>query len=151
MKNEELAPVTYTEQVTIPMGQYPAQVKEISAEEGQYGAQYKYVFEISDGDYEGTNLWAWSSQKFSAKSKLKKWAMAATQQTFASGDQFYPSSMAGKPVQIVVLVEQNEDGGEYNKIKSVLAPALGQQKAAQASQATVDSIQEEEPPKELLF
>ena len=137
--------VEYKEQPVIPMGQYHALIAEVKEEpEGQFGPQYKYLFEITAGDQEGVSLMGWTSQKFSAKSKMKKWVTAATQQSFSAGDEFYPDSLVGKDVRIGVLKEAKDDGGEFNKINAVLPPSIAQKKAAQSAEATENS-QVDEP------
>ena len=139
-----MQPVVYSEQAVIPMGEYPARIKDVSEEpEGQFGPQFKYLFEITNGEQEGVSLMGWTSQKFSAKSKMKKWVTAATQQSFSAGDEFYPDSLVGKDVRIGVLKEAKDDGGEFNKINAVLPPSIAQKKAAQSAEATENSKVEE--------
>ena len=149
-----MQPVVYSEQAVIPMGEYPARIKDVSEEpEGQFGPQYKYLFEITNGEQEGVSLMGWTSQKFSAKSKMKQWVTAATQESFSAGDEFYPDSLVGKDVRIGVLKKVKDDGGEFNKIDSVLPPSIAQKKAAQSTEATAGSNTVEEPlqEEELLF
>jgi len=149
-----MQPVVYSEQAVIPMGEYPARIKEVSEEpEGQFGPQFKYLFEITNGEQEGVSLMGWTSQKFSAKSKMKQWVTAATQESFSAGDEFYPDSLVGKDVRIGVLKKVKDDGGEFNKIDSVLPPSISQKKAAQSTEATAGSNTVEEPlqEEELLF
>tara|TARA_B100001964_G_scaffold203344_1_gene232279 strand:+ start:109 stop:519 length:411 start_codon:yes stop_codon:yes gene_type:complete len=136
------------------MGEYPARIKEVSEEpEGQFGPQFKYLFEITNGEQEGVSLMGWTSQKFSAKSKMKQWVTAATQESFSAGDEFYPDSLVGKDVRIGVLKKVKDDGGEFNKIDSVLPPSISQKKAAQSTEATAGDNTVEEPlqEEELLF
>jgi len=149
-----MQPVVYSEQAVIPMGEYPARIKDVSEEpEGQFGPQYKYLFEITNGEQEGVSLMGWTSQKFSAKSKMKQWVTAATQESFSAGDEFYPDSLVGKDVRIGVLKKVKDDGGEFNKIDSVLPPSISQKKAAQSTEATAGDNTVEEPlqEEELLF
>ena len=149
-----MKPIVYSEQAVIPMGEYPARIKEVSEEpEGQFGPQYKYLFEITNGEQEGVSLMGWTSQKFSAKSKMKQWVTAATQESFSAGDEFYPDSLVGKDVRIGVLKKVKDDGGEFNKIDSVLPPSISQKKAAQSTEATAGDNTVEEPlqEEELLF
>ena len=149
-----MQPVVYSEQAVIPMGEYPARIKDVSEEpEGQFGPQFKYLFEITNGEQEGVSLMGWTSQKFSAKSKMKQWVTAATQESFSAGDEFYPDSLVGKDVRIGVLKKVKDDGGEFNKIDSVLPPSISQKKAAQSTEATAGDNTVEEPlqEEELLF
>mgnify|MGYP001293592181 FL=1 len=149
-----MKPIVYSEQAVIPMGEYPARIKDVSEEpEGQFGPQYKYLFEITNGEQEGVSLMGWTSQKFSAKSKMKQWVTAATQESFSAGDEFYPDSLVGKDVRIGVLKKVKDDGGEFNKIDSVLPPSISQKKAAQSTEATAGDNTVEEPlqEEELLF
>jgi len=149
-----MKPIVYSEQAVIPMGEYPARIKEVLEEpEGQFGPQFKYLFEITNGEQEGVSLMGWTSQKFSAKSKMKQWVTAATQESFSAGDEFYPDSLVGKDVRIGVLKKVKDDGGEFNKIDSVLPPSISQKKAAQSTEATAGDNTVEEPlqEEELLF
>ena len=149
-----MKPIVYSEQAVIPMGEYPARIKDVSEEpEGQFGPQFKYLFEITNGEQEGVSLMGWTSQKFSAKSKMKQWVTAATQESFSAGDEFYPDSLVGKDVRIGVLKKVKDDGGEFNKIDSVLPPSISQKKAAQSTEATAGDNTVEEPlqEEELLF
>ena len=149
-----MKPIVYSEQAVIPMGEYPARIKEVSEEpEGQFGPQFKYLFEITNGEQGGVSLMGWTSQKFSAKSKMKQWVTAATQESFSAGDEFYPDSLVGKDVRIGVLKKVKDDGGEFNKIDSVLPPSISQKKAAQSTEATAGDNTVEEPlqEEELLF
>ena len=142
--------VQYTEQAVIPMGVYNARITEVNEDtEGQFGPQFQYNFEITAGEHEGVNLLGWSSQKFSKKSKMRKWATAALQRTFSPGEQIDTDDLVGKPVRIEVLKKTSEsDGSEFNKIDDVTAPSVAQKEAAQSLDATAHSV-EDEPQQEV--
>ena len=145
--------IEYKEQPVIPMGQYHALITEVKEElEGQFGPQLQYSFKITSGEHVGTNLLGWSSQKFSKKSKMKKWATAALERSFSPGEMVDTNDLVGKPVQIGVITDTKDDGAEFNKINSVLPPTLVTKKAAQSTEATENS-QAEEPLEadEILF
>ncbi len=146
--------VEYKEQPVIPMGQYHALIAEVKEEpEGQFGPQFQYSFEITSGEHVGTSLLGWSSQKFSKKSKMKKWATAALERSFSPGEMVDTNDLVGKPVQIGVITDTKDDGAEFNKIDSVLPPSISQKKAAQSTEATAGDNTVEEPlqEEELLF
>lgn len=47
-------------------------LQSIEEDEGQYGAQYKFIIQL-DGDDEDRQQWAYCSQKLSPRSKLYAW------------------------------------------------------------------------------
>ena len=137
--------VEYKEQPVIPMGQYHALIAEVKEEpEGQFGPQFQYSFEITSGEHVGTSLLGWSSQKFSKKSKMKKWATAALERSFSPGEMVDTNDLVGKPVQIGVISDTKDDGAAFNKIQSVSPPSVTTKKAAQSAEATKNS-QVDEP------
>ena len=146
--------VEYTEYPVIPTGEYDARITEVEEKlDGQFGDQFQYSFEITSGEQQGHPLLGWSSQKFSKKSKLREWATAVTQRSFGPGDGVNVDDMIDKPIRISVLRKSGDDGGEFNKVDSVLPPSIAQKKkAAQSAEATENS-QAEEPLEadEILF
>ena len=103
--------LTYEETQAIPTGDYEAVITEVEEDEGQFGAQYKYIFQITNGEAKGTNLFGWSSQKLSAKSKYREWAVAALGRNIGPGDQLTVDDLVGKPIRITVLRQSADDGG----------------------------------------
>lgn len=97
-------------------GEYPATIVEVLAEEGQFGPQLKFKFQLDDG----RTLLGWCSQTFSPKSKLYNWTKAA----FGGSEiprtyNLNTDHLQGRGVRLFVTVEPGRDG-EYNKISNVL-------------------------------
>jgi hypothetical protein len=104
----------------LPTGEYLASVSEIEQEDGQFGQQLKFVFEVGSGDFEGVTLWGWTSMKFSNKSKLYKWTKAA----FGGADvpqeyTFDSDDLLGRKVVLTVVVNTKDDGSEFNRVDAV--------------------------------
>ena len=134
--------LTYEETQAIPTGDYEAVITEVEEDEGQFGEQYKYIFQITNGEAKGTNLFGWSSQKLSKKSKYREWAVAALGRTIGPGDELTVDDLVGKPIRITVLREASDDGSEYNKVKSVLPPTIGQKKRTPSTAQVKEALSE---------
>mgnify|MGYP001160036530 CR=1 FL=1 len=135
--------LTYEETQAIPTGDYEAVITEVEEDEGQFGEQYKYIFQITNGEAKGTNLFGWSSQKLSKKSKYREWAVAALGRTIGPGDELTVDDLVGKPIRITVLREAADDGSEYNKVKSVLPPTIGQKKRTPTAGPVAEEVPQE--------
>lgn len=110
--------IQQTRYETLEAGEYPATVQTLEAAEGQFGPQLKWTFDLGDGH----KLSAWTSQVFSPKSKLYRWAMACF------GGKQIPETytlntdhLIGRTVRVIVVVQEGKDG-PYNRISEVLAP-----------------------------
>ena len=134
--------LTYEETQAIPTGDYEAVITEVEEDEGQFGEQYKYIFQITNGESKGTNLFGWSSQKLSKKSKYREWAVAALGRNIGPGDELTVDDLVGKPIRITVLREASDDGSEYNKVKSVLPPTIGQKKRTPSTAQVKEALSE---------
>ena len=102
----------------IPTGEYLAKISQITNEDGLYGPQLKFTFDLLNQDEERTLL-GWTSAKFSTKSKLFGWTKAA----LGGGElpqtkDFDSDELLGKKV-ILVVVEKQGDNGPFNKIDDV--------------------------------
>jgi len=113
----------------LPTGDYPASIGRIELEDGQYGQQLKFSFDLLVEEYADRTLLGWASAKFSTKSKLYGWTRAAL-----GGQPIDPAyvldtdDLIGKKVLLTVLVKQKDDGSgiEFNKIDSVRPYRNGQ-------------------------
>lgn len=103
---------------TLEPGEYPAQVAEIEAVEGQFGPQLRWKFNTDDGH----TLSAWSSQTFSPKSKLYKWTAAALGgRDIPAGVAFDSDAVIGRRVRLIVVTQAGKEG-DYNRVSEVLPP-----------------------------
>lgn len=99
-------------------GEYPAVVAEIEAVDGQFGPQLRWRFDLGDG----RRLSAWTSQTFSAKSKLGKWAVACFGGRELPRDYVLDTDkLLGRPVRLIVVTENGRDG-PFSKVSDVLPP-----------------------------
>jgi hypothetical protein len=104
----------------VPTGKYPAKIAEITEEEGQFGPQLKFQFELPP-DEEGNerSLVGWTSRKFSKKSKLYKWTAAVLGGVqIAREYNFNSDDLMGRKVYLHV-VEKTGDNGPFNKIEDL--------------------------------
>jgi len=114
--------LTATDFRAIPAGEYQARIRRIEPGEGTYGPYLKFEFEImNDPDYAGEIIFALASETFSPKSKLRGWVQTLTGRTFEEGDPFDTDDILRLPCRISLTVESTE-GGERNKVISVLPP-----------------------------
>lgn len=131
--------------IVVPTGDYPAKIKDITEEEGKFGAQLKFIFDIGEvedieGNVEERTLSAWCSQTLSFKSKLWGWCQAAGLDPTEGVDT---EDLIGKRVVLTVVVTK-KDGKTYNKIESVRRPAKRANGSAAAPRPTVVEDDEDE-------
>ena len=128
-----MAVVTTIANETLPTGEYAAKITEISEETGQYGPQFKFLFEIAKPeDYKGKTLTGWTSQSGSLRSKFVKWASAILKRQIDEGEAIDTDDLLLKPVMLVVAA----------KVKTVCKAAgyrIGPEALAQLS-AVVDEL-----------
>ena len=104
----------------IPMGEYPAVIADVRLTDGMFGQQCEFVFCLEGGDFDGSFVKAWTSAKFSIKSKLFRWAEAAF-----GGAEIPPeynldtADLAGRRVNLRVTIKSKDDGTEFNKVDDV--------------------------------
>lgn len=108
---------------TIPTGEYLAQVTDIEAEEGNFGPQFKFVFEIlKPKAHEGRVKLGWCSQKLttgSKTSKMWKWVEAIFNRPIQPNEQIDTDDLIGRKVVLVLVAEQGDNGDEISKITSL--------------------------------
>lgn len=106
--------------VVLPTGTYPAQIVAADLDEGHYGAQVKLTFNVIDGEHKNATLMAWTSAKFSQRSKLFRWVKAAF-----GGTEIPPTydldldHLLDRRVMVQVVEKTKEDGTEFNKVDEV--------------------------------
>ena len=115
--------LTLKEAQVIRGGEYHAKVTAISEVTGQYGDQYKIELTIRLRDGSTTTLTTWASQKYTSagakSSKLYTYAMAL----FNGNPPRELDPMVdflGKTAIASVVVETKADGGEVNRVHSLL-------------------------------
>lgn len=113
--------VQQTTYEVIPTGDYPAMIENIEDSDGMYGPQACWIFVIDGGEHQGARVKAWTSAKFSPKSRLYQWTQAA----FGGADippsyDFDSADLVGRKVTISLVVKvKADDGTEFSKIETV--------------------------------
>lgn len=104
----------------IEPGIYTGKIATIEQVDGVYGEQLKFTFLLDPfGDYEaGKQLTAWTSMKFSQKSKLYTWTMALLGKLTPDYD-FDSDDLLGKPCQVVVGNKFTPDGNLFDFVESI--------------------------------
>jgi hypothetical protein len=111
----------------LPVGEYPAKITNIEAEEGMFGPQLKFTFAVDGGDHDGKLLSAWTSTHFSSKSKLYSWARAAFNTAIPPEYNLNTDDLLNRKVNLTVVIKLKEDGTEFNRIETVRPYQLKQQ------------------------
>lgn len=118
-----------------------------AGEEGLYGPQVKLMFQVPHED-EDVSIWAWTSQKFSQRSKLFAYTEAILGRPIGDEEGFDSDKMQGMLVDLK-LDTYEKDGVTKNKVigmrKATGVAALHNPQALKA-QAFVDSDQSEDIP-----
>ncbi len=103
----------------VPTGKYPARITAVEEAVGQFGAQVKILFELPpDENGEPRAITGWAAKKFSNKSKLFEWTLAALG-PFDRSYVFNSDDLIGKKVMLVVTEREGEKG-VMNVITSIL-------------------------------
>ena len=111
--------IEQTQYVLLPVGEYPAEISEIVEDEGMFGKQLKFTFDIEDGEHAGQSLLGWTSAKFSPKSKLYGWSKAAFNAQIPKDYNFNRDDLINRKVNLTVVVKEGDDGAEFNRIEAV--------------------------------
>lgn len=102
---------------TVDPGLYQGYIESIEEDEGQYGPQLKYTIVLEE---EGVRLTTWSSQSFSAKSKLYRWAQACFGGAAIPKDFVLDTdSLINRPIMVSVTIKET-DSGDFNRIQDLL-------------------------------
>ena len=114
MNNLEVPVTPAKGAVSIPSGPYDATVASVEADEGEFGAQVKFIFrlngETDDATGDPIELWAWSSLKVNPRTKLYKWISALTGATPVVGGKFDVGTLTGLPCRVLVNLEDGDEG-----------------------------------------
>lgn len=120
-----MAKVAATTYDVLKKGVYPARVKSVDEDDGQFGPQFKWIFTITAGRSKGTTIFGWSSQVLSPKSKLRAWAEAIlpNENFDAPGFVLDTDDLVEGDCQLVLGVTAGNDGVDRNKVESLLPVA----------------------------
>jgi hypothetical protein len=103
----------------LPIGEYTAKITDIDADDGKFGPQVRFEFEIQGGDYSGQTLLAWASATFSPRSKLYAWTRAALGSDILPDYDFNSDDLLGRMVMVTVVIRPNDDGAEFNRVENI--------------------------------
>lgn len=102
---------------TVEPGLYRGTIQSIEEDEGKFGPQLKYTIFLEDSD---VTLTAWTSQAFSPKSKLYRWAMACFGgSAIPDGYVLDTDSLLNRPVMVNVITKDTETG-TFNRVVDLL-------------------------------
>lgn len=105
------------ESTGVPAGVYVARVAKLEEDDGQFGAQIKFFFEIQDvvtsnddtaEDWVGEQKWGWSSDKLTPNTKLYRWFWTLTGYEPDIDEDLDLGDMIGK--QAVITIAPNKNG-----------------------------------------
>lgn len=136
---------------TLPMGEYLGVITEIEAGEGQYGPNLKYVFRVSEGEYENEELWTWTSQKFSQHEKcvLMRYVRAVFGGEVPNSYQLDTDDLLNKPVIAKIGTREVVVDGktvEKNKVLGFKSTGVDQYPASINGGSGPEDVGEEEFP-----
>ena len=106
----------------VPTGEYPARISDIQADEGKFGPQVKFTFNLLGRD---KTLTGWTSQKFSRQSKLFKWTARALNRSIRPNEAFNSDELLDREVRLQVVVKNRDDGSQFNAIHDLLPAENG--------------------------
>lgn len=103
-------------------GTYPALIREITEETGQYGPQLRLQFVVLDEDDQETDgeIRAWCSAKWNAKSKLYEWAKVILGKKCPEATEAFDTDrLLRRKVDITVAESPGADGQTRTKISAI--------------------------------
>lgn len=112
----------------IPMGEYPATIKEYEMVDGQFGKQIKFTYDLGVvvdilGDERDCTMCDWRNPVLNPKSKLFQLALAAGIDLGDDAEGMEMDDLIGRRVLLgVEIYTKKEDGTERNKVISVKPP-----------------------------
>ena len=88
--------------------------------EGQFGPSLRLVYAVADGAHAGEVLDELASLKSGPKAKLRQRAEALLGRPYETGERIRLVPLFGRRARAVVKVHRTEQGGEFNRIDSLL-------------------------------
>jgi len=123
--DEDVVKLQPSEFEVIEAGVYLAVVDSVTAEDPNprfedSRPQLKFIFEITEGDYQASKVFAWTGQTFGSKSKLRPWLSVLLPGFNPDRDELDTDDLVEKPCRIVVSIKAGEDGKQRNRVTEVL-------------------------------
>lgn len=85
-------------------------------------AQWEWIFELADPEYEALRLSSYTNRSLHPKSNGFRFLLPLLGRAPEPGEDITITDLVGRPCKITVKIRQKKDGSEYNKITDVLAP-----------------------------
>ncbi len=127
----------------VEIGAYEATVDRIeSSEEGPYGPQLTWHFKVTDPDYLGKQIKAFSSQAFNPQSKPWAWVEAILRRKVEVGDEIIFTDLIGEKV-VLNIGHKETERGTFEKIES-LSPVRKGKKKTEAKPPPIELEEEDE-------
>jgi hypothetical protein len=88
--------------------------------EGQFGPSLRLTYAVADGAHAGEVVDELASLKSGPKAKLRQRAEALLGRPYETGERIRLVPLFGRKARAVVKVHKTEQGGEFNRIESLL-------------------------------
>ncbi|GIV15860.1 MAG: hypothetical protein KatS3mg022_1295 [Armatimonadota bacterium] len=105
---------------TLPDDVYTVELLDVKEQTGTYGEQFVWLLRVAEGEYEGTELRAWTNASTAINAKAVRWASAFAGKPYAQGDTIDFDALQGKRARAVVQVKQTADGREFARVTDIL-------------------------------
>jgi hypothetical protein len=126
---------------------YPATLAAVVEADSEFGPQLEWTWTLAtpDGDERTLRSWCKRVAFLSPKSKAAGiiGALLGRPITYNPPERVDIEALVGRPVRLMVTVENRADGSAFNKITQVLAPVAGGQAPAPAATPAADPTPEE--------
>ncbi|GIV20235.1 MAG: hypothetical protein KatS3mg023_1986 [Armatimonadota bacterium] len=104
----------------LPDDVYTVELLDVKEQTGTYGEQFVWLLRVAEGEYEGTELRAWTNASTAINAKAVRWASAFAGKPYAQGDTIDFDALQGKRARAVVQVKQTADGREFARVTDIL-------------------------------
>lgn len=143
-KEVDLMKLVVTAQAqALPDDVYTVELVDVQEQNGAYGEQFVWKLRVSEGEFAGTELRAWSNASTAVNSKAVKWASAFNGKPYAQGDSIDLDALKGTRARAVVQTKQTTDGREFARVTDIL-PMRRQTRVQQQEEDACDPFLEED-------
>ncbi|GIV21712.1 MAG: hypothetical protein KatS3mg023_3463 [Armatimonadota bacterium] len=105
---------------TLPDDVYTVELVDVREQQGAYGEQFVWQLRVAEGEFEGTELRAWTNASTALNAKAVKWAAAFAGKPFATGDTIDLDALKGKRARAVVQAKQTADARVFARVTDIL-------------------------------
>ncbi len=104
----------------LPDDVYVVKLLSVEEQEGAFGPQLVWQLEVTDGEYAGAKLKAWSNSTTALNSKTVKWASVLAGHSYRQGDEVDLQTLVGKRARAVVSQKAGPNGNAYARVTDLL-------------------------------